>query len=155
MGKHQWQDEYRHLTDYTEYTDELDAQISKCTACGKQAVTYKLGKGFRESYKYHCDLFIDPGEAYMGVPMNDEFNAIEHPEWQLVYREQVYDENGYVIKFTVYWWYNGQRYSQVINCGPGEIEAWFPIQDSSGGRGCYQLRIFGTYIAPYKISWTG
>lgn len=152
-GKHDWQVETRHLSDYTEYTNEIDADIGTCALCGEKFVSYTLGKGYFESRKYYCDISIDSGEAYMGGPVYNDFRAVEHPEWQMVRRDFVYDDDGYVIQFTVYWWYNGQRYSQVINCGPGEIEALFSKKYDRTV--CYHLRVFGTYVAAYKVSWSG
>ncbi len=42
---HAWESETRHLTDYTETTDELDVEILTCTACGHVEYYYRWGKG--------------------------------------------------------------------------------------------------------------
>jgi hypothetical protein len=74
----------------------------------------------------------------------------------MVERDFKYDSDGYVKQYTQYWWYNGSRYSQVIKCGKGELEAWFAEYGLTGGDGCrYSLKVSGTKIVPYKISWTG
>ncbi len=153
-GPHTLKEEWTHLTDYTEYTNELDQCTSTCVICGSAYTYYILGKGYEDNNKYYCDFSITPGNAYMGVPRGNFPEPLQHPEWQMLIRNFVYDDSGYVIKCTVYWWYNGQRYSQVLNCGPGEIEAWF-AECGMTAEGSYTLRVFGTYIAPYKVSWTG
>jgi hypothetical protein len=154
-GSHTWTDKQVHLSDYGTYTNELDATVSECTSCGIKAVTYHKGEGWSDYNRYRVYVTTVTGNAYAGQPVNDNFNYIDHPEWQTVYRNFKYDSEGYVEEFTIYWWYNGSRYSQVINCGKGEVEAWFAEKGLTGEDGCkYQIRCYGTYWAPYKISWT-
>jgi hypothetical protein len=154
-GSHTWTDKRVHLSDYGTYTNELDATVSECTSCGIKAVTYHKGEGWSDYNRYRVYVTTVTGNAYAGQPVNDNFNYIDHPEWQTVYRNFKYDSEGYVEEFTIYWWYNGSRYSQVINCGKGEVEAWFAEKGLTGEDGCkYQIRCYGTYWAPYKISWT-
>lgn len=154
-GSHTWTDKRVHLSDHGTYTNELDATVSECTSCGIKAVTYHKGEGWSDYNRYRVYVTTVTGNAYAGQPVNDNFNYIDHPEWQTVYRNFKYDSEGYVEEFTIYWWYNGSRYSQVINCGKGEVEAWFAEKGLTGEDGCkYQIRCYGTYWAPYKISWT-
>ncbi len=155
-GSHTWSEREVHLSDYGQYTNELDATISECSACGTKSVIYHKGEGWNDYNRYRVNLSISQGNAYAGNIANSDFSLVNHPTWQLVKRDFVYDSEGYVKQFTVYWWYNGQRYSQVIKCGPGEIEAWFAEFGLSGGANTsYQLIIKGTYITVYKTSYTG
>lgn len=147
-GAHTWKDEYRHLTDYGPYTNELDATISVCTTCHKETVTYTYGQGWSDYNRYHIKVVIAQGNATLYTP--------EHPEYQMVRRDFVYDSDGYVKQFTVHWWYNGKRYSQVIKCDKESLTAEFAeygltVKD---GVTC-QFIVDGAYIMPYKISYTG
>ena len=145
-----------HLSDYTQYTNELDATIVTCTVCGKQSVGYHYGKGYNDYYRWRVPVGIDPGTAYMGVPVNDNFDAVNHPTWQLVTRDHVYDAAGYVKQFTVYWHdKNGKRYSAIVKCGEGEIEALFASVGTypSAKVTRWTLQISGTWLRPYMIHY--
>lgn len=156
-GECNWVDKKVHLSDYGTYTNELDATVSECKSCGDRAVAYTQGKGWSDYNRYYNRVSIAKGNAYMSVtPIADNFAAVDHPTWQTVKRNFEYDANGYVSSFTLYWWYNGSRYSQVIKCTPKDLDAWFSQYGLTGGEGItYQLKISGTKIVPYKISWTG
>jgi len=155
-GQCNWVDKKVHLSDYGPYTNELDATVSECSSCGDKAITYHRGEGWSDYNRYRLSLSVNSGSAYMAQPQDDNFAAYEHPTWQMVRRDFVYDSEGYVKQFTVYWWYNGTRYSQVIKCGAGEIEAWFAEYGLQGGSGYHHtLRVYGTEIRPYQVSWTG
>ena len=93
----------------------------------------------------------------MMTPTAGDTSILDHPEWQTVKRDFVYDADGYVKQFTLYWWYNGSRYSQVIKCGKGDIEAWFAESGltATASNSRYTIKIYGTYVAPYKISYSG
>ena len=151
-------DEKVHLADYGPYTNELDATISECTVCGEKSIVYHKGEGWNGDNRYHVNLSVNSGNAYMAQPETDNFHAYEHPTWQMVRRDFVYDSEGYVKQFTLYWWYNETRYSQVINCGKGEIEAWFaeyglvapPVAEPG-----YILRVYATEVRPYAIGYQG
>ena len=155
-GECNWVDKEVHLSDYGTYTNELDATVSECKSCGERAVAYTQGKGWSDYNRYRIALNISVGNAYAGAPTNDNFDYLDHPTWQMVQRDFKYDSDGYVKQYTQYWWYNGSRHSQVIKCGKGEIESWFAEYGLTGGDGCrYSLKVSGTKIVPYKISWTG
>jgi len=153
-GSHTIKTETRHLTDYGTYTNELDAIISECTSCGAKAVNYQQGEGWSDYNRYRMKWSANPGAAYAGQPTTDNFAYVDHPEWQMVFRNFKYDSEGYVKEFTIYWWYNGSRYSQVIDCGEGVWESWFAEYGLSTGNVTYQIRCCGTYWAPYKSTWT-
>ena len=153
-GSHTIKTETRHLTDYGAYTNELDAIISECTSCGAKAVNYQQGEGWSDYNRYRMKWSANPGAAYAGQPTTDNFAYVDHPEWQMVFRNFKYDSEGYVKEFTIYWWYNGSRYSQVIDCGEGVWESWFAEYGLSTGNVTYQIRCCGTYWAPYKSTWT-
>jgi integrase/recombinase XerD len=44
-----------------------------------------------------------------------------------------------------------------IKCGEGEIEAWFAQYglDAGGRKVSYSISCYGTYLAPYRITWAG
>lgn len=158
MGSHTITSKKVHLSDYTQYTNELDATIDTCTSCGLESVIYHYGKGYNEYYRFRQSIIFDVGSAYAGeLPMSDDMRWVEHPEWQTVTRDHVYDSEGYVKQFTVYWWYNGQRYSQVIKCDPASWEAWFAEFGMTGYDASkvkfYQLQLYGTFVRPYKINF--
>lgn len=156
-GKCNWVDKEVHLSDYGPYTNELDATVSECTSCGDRSVVYHLGEGWSDYNRYRVSLSANSGNAYMAQPQVDNFDAYNHPTWQMVRRDFVYDSDGYVKQFTLYWWYNGSRYSQVIKCGEGEMEAWFAEYglSATSANSHYQIRVYGTEVRPYKISYTG
>ena len=146
-GSHSNVTETRHLTDYGPYTNELDVNIITCTSCGQQSITYIKGEGWSDYNRYEVNVSLAGGA--------DQFD-LEHPEYQMVKRNFVYDSNGYVKQFTVYWWSGGQRYSQVINCDKASMIAWFADYGlEATGTECFQLKAYGSHIEPYKISWTG
>jgi hypothetical protein len=107
-GEHpQLSEKVVHLTDYTETTNELDVVFVTCGACDYEHLYYKCGKGWwDDENKYEVRISCGGGDAY----------SLEHPEYQTIRRDFVYGDDGYVKQFTLYWWYNGSRYSQVINC---------------------------------------
>ncbi len=155
-GDHTWSDRTVHLTDYGPYTNELDAEISECTACGTKTVTYYKGEGWNDYNRYYTPFGLGGnGSNFSGSPETGNFNLIDHPEWQTAKRDFKYDSAGYVIQYTQYWWYNGTRYSQVINCAPGEIEKWFADCGLVNGENIkhYTLKCYGSYLAPYKVSY--
>lgn len=162
---HTWTEETKHLTDYTEYTNELDAIIHTCTNCGTQYVSFVYGKGYKDNYKYRIPLGVFQGSAYVGtgyaagMPDNSVDEILAHPTWQMVCRDYKFDADGYVMQFTVYWHgQTGHRYSQVIHCGEGELEAWFEecgCYPSSGWDAVRFLSLApqGGFILPYKIHY--
>ena len=156
-GDHTVKTETRHLTDYGAYTNELDAVVDTCTSCGATDVSYILGEGWSDYNRYRVTFGATKGSAYSMTPVTGDASLLDHPTWQSVKRDFVYDSEGYVKQYTQYWWYNGQRYSQVIKCGKGEIEAWFEeyglVATSANSR--YTIRIYGTEIRPYQISYSG
>lgn len=156
-GECNWVDKKVHLSDYGPYTNELDATVSECSACGDKSIVYHLGEGWSDYNRYRYNITVNQGTATNGQrPANDNFGYYNNPQQQLVKRDFVYDSEGYVKQFTVYWWYNGSRYSQVIKCGQGELEAWFAEHGLTGGAGYnHSIRISGARIVPYKVSWTG
>lgn len=153
---HDWKKETKRLTEYTQYTDELDAEISTCKLCGAQNVYYKWGKGMTDYYRYRTAIAINSGTAYAGRGAT-KVDWLSHPTWQTVYRDIAYDSDGYVKQFTVYWHNKeGKRYSQVIHCGKGEMEAWFAefgIEPYATPT-CWQLKVQGGFIVPYKVSFS-
>jgi hypothetical protein len=152
---HTWTKETKHLTDYTEYTNELDAVILTCTICGTQSVSYKWGQGL-DYHKYRAEIAINPGTAFAGNG-DGPVDWLSHPTWQIVRRGHVYDSDGYVKQFTVHWHdKSGNRYSQVIHCGEGEIEAWYAEfgMEPYATPTCWQLKVLGGFITPYKICYT-
>ena len=156
-GSCNWVDKEVHLSDYGAYTNELDATISECTSCGTKSVVYHKGEGWSDYNRYYVNFGASQGSAYSMMPVTDDFDLVDNPTWQTVRRDFVYDSNGYVKQFTYYWWYNGQRYSQVIKCGEGEMEAWFAEYGltATSANSTYTIKIFGSYVQPYKISYTG
>lgn len=146
-----------HLSDYTQYTNELDATISTCTECGLKTVSYQLGKGYSDYYRWKSPVTISQGDAYAGsLPVNDDMTWVNHPEWQMVTRDHVYDSEGYVKQFTVYWWYNGTRYSQVIKCDQASLDAWFAEYGIGGDVGnTFHLIVKGATVRPYRVTWRG
>ncbi len=155
-GKHNLVEETFHLTDYGPYTNELDASIYTCTDCGGSDLFYRYGKGFEDNNRYRLRISLSQGVAFMS-PSPHGYDAFENPTMQTVKRDFTYDSEGYVSSFTIYWWYNGVQYNQVIPCGREEILAWFgeydfveEFQDSF----TYHLRCYGREWRPYKISWT-
>ena len=152
-----WVDEEVHLSDYGAYTNELDAVVSECLDCGERSIWYKKGKGWEDNNRYRFNLTVNQGNAANAqTPVTDNFDYYDNPKQQTVKRDFKYDSDGYVKQFTVYWWYNGDRYSQVIKCGKGELETWFAEYGLEAGEGYkHSIRISGTKIVPYKISWTG
>lgn len=156
-GAHTWVDKKVHLSDYTQYTNELDATISTCSGCGLESVTYHYGKGYDEYHRWRSPVTISQGNAYVGsLPVSDNRAWVDHPEWQMVTRDHVYDSEGYVKQFTVYWWYNGTRYSQVIKCDQASLDAWFAEYGLTGEVGnTFQLTVKGSRVTPYKITWRG
>ena len=156
-GQCSWVDKEVHLSDYGPYTNELDATVSECSACGQKSVVYHKGQGWSDYNRYYAALNISTGSSATPViPTNDNFAHVDHPTWQTVKRDFVYDSDGYVKQFTLYWWYNGSRYSQVIKCGKGEVEAWFAQYGLTGGANSgYTIRIYGTEVRPYSVGSSG
>lgn len=158
-GDHSWKSETRHLTDYTEYTNELDVEISICTACGKKSCSYTQGKGFTSMTDLRCPIqvAIGQGSAYLGgrIVSNAE---IAHPEWQTVYRNPVYDSSGNLIQVTIRWYdKQGNRHSYVLVIA--DIPEMFSNYDTSGtdpSRITYHLACgSGDYLYADSISWSG
>lgn len=112
-GPHSWKSETKHLTDYTEYTNELDVKISTCTLCGDKTCSYIQGKGWiNRNIITHG---MDPGDVYTVFPANDDFKYVDHPTWQAVFRDIKYDSKGNVTQYTFVWCdKNGNRYSNVV-----------------------------------------
>ena len=156
-GSHTIVDKEVHLSDYGAYTNELDATVSECTSCGTKSIVYHKGEGWSDYNRYRVNFSVNSGNAYMAQPETDNFKAYEHPTWQTVRRDFVYDSEGYVKQFTLYWWYNGSRYSQVIKCGKGEIEAWFADAGltATTANSCYIFRVYATEVRPYQIGYSG
>lgn len=156
-GKCNWVDKEVHLSDYGPYTNELDATVSECTGCGDRSVVYHKGEGWSDYNRYSLNLSISQGNAYGATaPLTDDFDYVDHPEWQTVKRDFVYDSDGYVKQFTLYWWYNGSRYSQVINCEKQALLDWFAEYGLTGSESAsYKLKVYGAYVAPHGISGVG
>ena len=154
---HKWVDKKVHLSDYTQYTNELDATISTCSACGKKSVVYHYGKGYNEYYRWRVPVGVEYGTAYAGTnPVNDNFKWVDHPTWQMVTRDYVYDADGYVKQFTVYAHdKNGKRYSVVVKCGEGEIEALFASAGMTPSKKVTEwiVKIYGDTYGPYMIRY--
>lgn len=149
-----------HLTDYTETTNELDVVFVTCGACDYEHLYYKCGEGWYDTEnKYYVNVGASPGTGILGNPSAYYGNTcfVEHPEWQIVRRDFQYDADGYVVQFTYYWWYNGERYSEVVKCGKGEIEALFALcgLESDNPNTHYTFKIEGTYLRPYQIASSG
>jgi len=155
-GKCTWVDKKVHLSDYGPYTNELDATVSECTSCGDRSVVYHKGEGWSDYNRYRVNIGVTQGSAYAPAsPINDNMTLVDHPEWQTVKRDFVYDSDGYVKQFTIYWWYNGSRYSHVIKCGAGEIEAWFAQYGLTGSSSsAWTVKIYGTYVQPYSVGYS-
>ena len=135
-----------HLIDYGPYTNELDAKRYTCTLCKQTDVVYIHGEGWDDDNRYEAEISLSGGTAY----------SFEHPEYQTVRRDFVYDSNGYVKQFTVYWWYNGQHRSEVIKCDKASLVAWFAEYDMDGSAPNIKFQIrTTTSLKPYKVSWTG
>ena len=156
-GNHKITKQKVHLSDYTQYTNELDATISTCSACGKKAVAYHYGKGYNEYYRWRVPVGLHSHTAYAGTyPVNDYFDLVDHPTWQTVTRDHVYDADGYVKQFTVYWHdKNGKRYSAVVKCGEGEMEALFASKGMTPSQRVTEwvVRIYGDTYGPYMIRY--
>ena len=147
-GSHTWKSETQHLTDYGSYTNELDATIDRCTTCGFEEVNFIYSEGWSNYNRYSVKLTFAQGNA--------ERLSIENPTHQMVRRDFVYDADGYVKQFTFYWWYNGQRYSQVIQCDKASMIAWFAEYGlDTNGSESYIVKPDGRHIVPYKITWAG
>lgn len=117
-GDHSWKSEIRHLTDYTEYTNELDVEISTCTACGKKSCSYTKGKGWTryETNAYNISFNISSDDVYAPEsPRADTFELVEHPTWQTVTRNFKFNSSGLLTEYTIYWHdKNGKRHSNVV-----------------------------------------
>lgn len=154
---HKWVREEVHLSDYTQYTNELDATIATCSACGAKSVRYHHGKGYNEYHRWRVPVGVAPGTAYAEqYPMNDDFKWVDHPTWQMVTRDHVYDADGYVKQFTVYWHdTNGKRYSAVVKCGEGEMEALFASAGMTPSKKvtAWTVKIYGDTYGPYMIHY--
>ena len=147
-GAHTNKTETRHLTDYGPYTNELDAEISTCTVCGMTSTRFIYGEGWSDYNRYSVKLTFAQGNA--------ETLSIENPTHQMVSRDFVYDSDGYVKQFTFYWWYNGQRYSQVIKCDKASMIAWFAEYGlNTTGNESYIIKPDGRRVVPYKTTYTG
>lgn len=155
-------EKFIHLSDYTEYTNELDAYTNKCTSCGLESCTYVLGKGFdvapgKESiYAIGGDL----GTAYAGLPTTGNFSLIEHPEWQSVIRNIVYDSNGYVVQWDKIWWDTALNKRCTDTVVVAEVPAMF--EEWGMDLSQYDLNKVGLILKPYYgkmvpsgIVWSG
>ena len=155
--RHIWVDEKVHLSDYGAYTNELDATVSECTTCGEKSVVYHKGEGWSDYNRYYVSLGINKGNANAMMPVTDDFTLLNNPTQQTVMRNFVYDSDGYVKQYTLYWWYNGSHYSQIIKCGKGEVEAWFAEYGliATHANSGYTMRIYATEVRPYQIGYSG
>ena len=163
-GPHSWKSETRHLTDYTEYTNELDVEISTCTACGKKSCSYIEGKGFAEVNRSDASIKfgIGGGDKYPGEPNVNQWELIENPTWQCAMRDPVYDANGYLIQFT-YNWHDkkGNRYSNIIVIADiPEMFSNYNISDADINRVQFDIMpiVLGggqSTIVADRISWSG
>jgi len=149
---HAWISEERHLTDYTETTDELDVEILTCTVCGQIQYYYRWGVGpcicgrtpcvaegnwrgcksvCRSAYMYGgYDVGIESRGEVFNVdtqrfePIGDSYRVndsdnpdgyITHPTWQSVTRDYVFNEEGLIIQYTVFWYdESGNRFSDIV-----------------------------------------
>lgn len=163
---HVWTDETIHISDYTEYTNELDAIISECTNCGLQSIWYEKGEGFttiRVSPDY--SISMKPVDKFEYSVTSDDFRLLEHPQWQTVYRNLVYNAEGYVIQFDyIYCTSSGTRYVCTVNTS--DVAGQFaetgqapPLEEYEGMN--YRLTYyFGVtnnyvYLAGWHIGWSG
>lgn len=164
-GPHSWKSETRHLTDYTEYTNELDVKISTCTACGEKSCSYTEGKGWKTPSNYACDFNFGygGGDMYVVRSSTDSFKLADHPTWQTVERNFKYNSKGEVTQFTVYWHdKNGKRHSNVVVIAdiPKMFEdAGYEIPTGVSSW-CYNLQFCvgydgKGYIAPKSITYSG
>lgn len=161
-GNHNFnKSETRHLTDYTEYTDELDVTISTCAVCDLVVYNYTYGKG-SQYYSTRFRIAIATGTAYGPKTQFIQFEdyLVKHPTWQRVRRNEILDAEGYLIQWDEIWHdENGNRYSQTIYMD--EIPAMFERAgyDLSKYEGyasmCYQLIIDGDRIRPWRITFSG
>lgn len=164
-GDHSWKSETRHLTDYTEYTNELDVKISTCTACGEKSCSYTEGKGWKTPSNYACDFNFGygGGDMYAVRSSADNFKLADHPTWQTVERNFKYNSKGEVTQFTVHWHdKNGKRHSNVVVIAdiPKMFEdAGYEIPTGVSSW-CYNLQFCvgydgKGYIAPKSITYSG
>lgn len=161
-GPHSWKSEIKHLTDYTEYTNELDVEISTCTACGEKTCSYIEGKGWIP--RGTIPIGFDQGDAYGMRPVNNDFTYINHPTWQFVQRNIKYDSKGNITQYTLIWHdKNGNRHSNIIVIAdiPKMFEdAGYEIPNGVSNWGYVLLPRYNQYnkvpeIIPSRIVWSG
>ena len=163
-GAHNWVDEVIHLSDYTEYTNELDAYLSECTICGEKSVWYDKGEGFyypKVSDGY--SVTVSGFDEFEYAVTSDDFRLLEHPKWQRVYRNFVYNAEGYVIQFDyIYCTNTGERYVCTVDSSdiPGMFGAGGPNLKEYEGMNyhlTYKLLAYGTEVSPngWHIGWSG
>lgn len=126
---HNWgTPELRHLTDFTEYTNELDVEISTCFDCGQQSCEYIVGESHEINwdacpinigFDYYPERSSVDGHllsnTYPGIPQKDNFALVEHPTWQAINKDPVYDSDGTLVQFTRCWYDEyGSFCSEVI-----------------------------------------
>ena len=165
-GPHSWKSETHHLTDYTEYTNELDVKISTCTACGEKSCSYTKGKGWDYPAKFACNFSFgfETLHRYDAAAVSDNFGYVNHPTWQAVARDFKYNSKGEITQFTIHWHdKNGKRHSNVLVIAdiPKMFEdAGYEIPTGASSWGyilCYQLDWNEQHgsIKPYVIAYSG
>ena len=159
-GRHVVTAETKHLTDYSDYTNELDVTIRKCTVCGNTTYNYDLGKGY-ERYRMKYSIALNKGTAYTGQNVESSTNdsMIKHPTWQTVTRNEKFDSQGYLIQWDYIWHdANGKRYSQTIKMEaiPAMFEAaGYDLSKYEGYASVtYHLIVDGNRVRPYMISFS-
>lgn len=165
-GWHTFTSETRHLSDYTEYTNELDCTVYTCTLCDYQTVSYTMGEGFvtlKVSDAYQ--VWMEPEFGFEYAIVVGDLRLLEHPEWQAVYRNLVYNEEGYLIQFDyTYCTKWGDRYTCTVDCS--DIPGWFaeegvvpPLEKYEGMRYhlAYIINVIQDEAFPdgWHIGWSG
>ncbi len=114
-------DPKKHLTDYTQYTNELDVIVHRCTNCDYLRCEYIRGEGYAtDGIQSYIRWGINYGDAELGGAWDcsgDIYSTtfLEHPDWQVVLRDIKYDDKGCFSQVTVHWVdANGRRYSYTL-----------------------------------------
>lgn len=159
-GSHNVTAETKHLTDYSDYTNEVDVTIRTCSICKGKWYNYNVSKGYaRYRMKYQVSCVSGSAYAHQNVVAITDDSLIKHPTWQMVTRNEKFDSQGYLIQWDYIWHdANGKRYSQTIKME--DIPAMFEAAgyDLSKYEGyasvSYHLIIDGNRVRPYKISFS-
>lgn len=159
-ASHTWEGrKFIHLSDYTEYTNELDAYTNKCTSCGLKTCTYIRGEG-RVTVETEPYVGIAHGTIYCASPSNDDFTLIEHPEWQTVYRNVISDSNGDTTQYDIIWWdtaLNKRCKATVVVADIPQMfeDAGFDMSKYDINKVSFHLKASYGKIVPSRIAWSG